>query len=196
MELTLDEKARAAHGLVSILQLLRLDRVWTHYLDGATTVPPDDVAALERVTSEMLELLSDIPATAQWLHEIVDRDVEAFETALRSGLERMPVSPEVRQRSRERLVDGHQAAQFIARAARELPQQIKIEQQDITDKMARVKRGELTGGDLSEAGTCALLGVGLGLASVGIVVSTAAAGPEAALLLAVVVGEVGAAGCL
>ncbi|MEE6179221.1 hypothetical protein [Mycobacterium sp. 050134] len=192
MDVTIDDQSRAISGQNTILKLLRLDRVWTNYVESNSTVADGDKAALQSLTSQMSMLLDQTPELAQWIHSLVARDVPAFEAALSDAIKRAaPDSPEMQEHHR-RLVDEHRAVTLIETAATQLAAQVKAEQQAIAEKVNQLSSGVSVKGDISETAVCALAGTTVGL-SVAAAIATTNPLPLAGLVVGLGVG--GASHC-
>jgi hypothetical protein len=161
--LSLNEQHRAISAIANAERLLALDSVWTGYLADVTTVPPQDVATLTKITKDMHGLLSSCPADAQWTQALMQRDPEGAERAFETALAKLPIDSEMRTRIGDRLLARRGLLGLIDRAARDLPQRAQIEQRDIADKIARIARGHQSDGDLSQDASCMLQGYVLGL---------------------------------
>ena len=157
MDVTLNEQAKAAESLTAILELLRLDAIWTHYVDRGATIPDEDWPTLRTIASRMDELLSTFPETAQWVSGVVSCDTQAFERVLSQNVISAHPRPDVWTHAEDRLVADHLAVSLIAQAATESLQTSERERADIAGKLGLLERGQQITGDISHSGMCALI---------------------------------------
>ena len=159
--MTLIDTVTATTDLASVVRLLRLDHVWTAFVDDTGPKSPEDLEAIKAVVAEMDELLVAMPAIAERGHRSVATDEDRFLRELATVIDnRYPAQG--RDALRRRMVDDKGAVALLSRARRDLPDLIATERQTLQAKVSELDSGARPAGDLSHGAVCALAGVVFG----------------------------------
>lgn len=171
MQQTLAEQYAAVRSLSSVLQALRLNALHERMqqTDGGT-------AGSAEVAAEITQLLDDAQSLGPWLHDQVKNRGDEVEAELAKVLDQALLVPEVRRRFHERFIEQHGITQLVSASTQQLP------------GVVEARRNGVGGAEnvvvLSSASSCAVIGFGLGLVTVGAVVEAGAALPAALALVA------------
>jgi hypothetical protein len=150
---TLHRGVDAANAAGSVQQIVFLDSVWTRYLAEAKTIPPSDVEPLAGIVAEMNRLLSGVlnslPPLLESLAAGSALDLRALirETGARLHTDAAKVQHFLK------ICDDLGGDQRAANKLRtRLVADIPAARQELDQKVARIRSGRFTPGDLPKVG--------------------------------------------
>ncbi len=155
--ITLQTRMEAANAAGSVQQIVFLDAVWTRYLAEAKTIPPSDVGTLDRIVAEMDQLLSGLLQSLPHLLQLVAEgpafDLRALirETGARLHTDQAKVQHFLKICDE---LGGDQGA--ASKLRNRLTNDIPAARHELDQKMARIRAGGFTPGDLPRVFGCAL----------------------------------------
>jgi hypothetical protein len=176
-QLTLADQLRSISFIAMVERIAALDDIWTYYVENGRASSPDDIQILDDISVNIITLLSQCPEEVRWASEVMNRNREATNRTLQAFFDGAPLDPQTRQEINSKLLGQPGLVEAVSRAAQEFPGRVDAEKRDIQDKMARIKAGKPTDGDISHDTMCFLQGVGVGLtAGTAVIMSSAAEG--------------------
>jgi hypothetical protein len=179
-QLSLADQQRGVTFIATVEQLLMLDDLWTHHMESGRA-DDADVEILDAMASRIIQLLSEAAPEVAWVNDLASRDAEATARVMQTFIEKAPLDASGRQDLGSRLLSKPGLVEAIGRASRELPSRVEMERQGIEQKMARMRGGQPSGGDLAPETRCFLQGAVCGAtAGLALVTSSAAEGVFAA----------------
>jgi hypothetical protein len=140
-----------------VQQLAFLDSVWTQFLDEAKTIPASDVETLAGIVTEMDRLLDGLlQSLPPLLTQVAEGPVLDLSARLRADADQLHLSTtEVQQLVK--VVDGLGGDQRAANSVRtRLAQGIPAARKELDEKLAKIRAGGFTPGDLPKIVGCAL----------------------------------------
>lgn len=143
-------------ALADFAHLNRLDDLWTAYLREPGEVPPAQLDALDRITSEMDNLLRSTGKHAVQLRGLINQQRTTFDDAFTIILGATAFDPG-RLDQLSQVVSARQGFANLAIEQLDIIQeQSQRERELLQEKMTHIRRNGITKGDLSFRFKCAL----------------------------------------
>jgi hypothetical protein len=150
------------------------------------SIERSDIFEIQTIVEEMIGVLQTIQNNADWLRRLVQLNAKSLDASWTDALSRLPIPEERRDFVRLKITN---LSGFFIAGRDWIENAIRLavsEVQDLRQKIRSISSGDLSRGDMSKEGTCAMYGV------VAILAFLTVGGAEFGAL----VGAIGAAECL